>query len=234
MFNGKGTYVFKTMHVYVGFWQNGHRCGDGALVDTDTLDHYEGNFYMDKYHGRGNYTYDIGQKRYEGDWLMGNTTGFGKLFYWDKLIYKGEFLDGGYHGRGTMFFDNGDVYNGEWQNGQRTGLGQLKLANGDVYSGQFKKGVFDGLANFTYMHGSVRYEGQWSNGQMTGRGARYLGKTRLYVGQFVNGTYKGVGVLLHSSSYHMHTSSHHTLTHLIIYSSAHHRISLSPSAKCFY
>ena len=65
MFNDKDTNVCNDKHVYVGFGQNGRRCGDGTPIDTDTLDHYESNFLMEKYHGRGNNTFDITY------WLIG-------------------------------------------------------------------------------------------------------------------------------------------------------------------
>ena len=51
---------------------------------------YEGEFYLDEFHGKGIYRYKNGEV-YEGDWAAGKRSGFGKLTGPDgKVKYQGE------------------------------------------------------------------------------------------------------------------------------------------------
>ena len=51
---------------------------------------YEGEFYLDEFHGKGLYRYKNGEV-YEGDWAAGKRSGFGKLTGPDgKVKYQGE------------------------------------------------------------------------------------------------------------------------------------------------
>jgi hypothetical protein len=51
---------------------------------------YEGEFYLDAFHGKGVYRYKNGEV-YDGDWVAGKRSGFGKLIAPDgKVKYQGE------------------------------------------------------------------------------------------------------------------------------------------------
>ena len=47
---------------------------------------------------------------YEGDYLEGKKTGFGKIYNNDEvLIYEGELFDGKKHGKGKLYDDKGNL-----------------------------------------------------------------------------------------------------------------------------
>lgn len=105
--------------------------------------------------------------KYEGDFNMGQKTGFGKYTYQGNT-YEGHFLDGQFHGegvyidaknkrtlegtfknnnlvKGKMISPDGSFYEGEYKNGMKNGSGVVTYPNGQVYVGTFENDKKHGL-----------------------------------------------------------------------------------------
>ena len=83
-----------------------------------TCSQYEGQYYEDKKHGLGVFT-----------WSSGN-------------IYKGSYHDDERHGQGTMRWTDGSFYEGQWQTGIQHGIGKMVMPNGQIKEGIFENNVW--------------------------------------------------------------------------------------------
>jgi hypothetical protein len=142
-------------------------------------------------HGKGRLEYDVDKRYYDGDWVHGRWTGFGRIANGDGDFYDGYVLNDMKHGHGTMRFSNGRVfegryqdgdmiqgkmtysngstYEGYWKEGLRNGVGRCVFVDNSVYEGEFKDGEFDGRGKFTWSDGGW-YEGEWKSGEINGKG----------------------------------------------------------------
>jgi hypothetical protein len=142
-------------------------------------------------HGKGRLEYDVDKRYYDGDWVHGRWTGFGRIANGDGDFYDGYVLNDMKHGHGTMRFSNGRVfegryqdgdmiqgkmtysngstYEGYWKEGLRNGVGRCVFVDNSVYEGEFKNGEFEGRAKMTWSDGGW-YEGEWKSGEMNGEG----------------------------------------------------------------
>jgi len=141
--------------------------------------------------GVGRLEYEKESRWYEGDWIHGRWTGFGKLSNGDGDFYEGGLKNDHKHGTGIMRFadgrvfegeyirgqmiqgkmtyQDGSIYGGSWVDGMRHGRGKCIFVDGSQYEGDFREGNFHGHGKMTWNDGGW-YVGNWSNGEMDGRG----------------------------------------------------------------
>ena len=79
---------------------------------------------------------------YEGDLLLGERHGSGKMIYADGSVYEGEWKHDMYDGKGMKDWCDGITYVGEWKNGMMEGKGVYTMAHGTVLEGVFKEDEF--------------------------------------------------------------------------------------------
>ena len=99
---------------YKGEYRGGERAGKGEL-HAQSGEHYNGEFYADKYHGEGVLT------GADGDF---------------NSVFSGTFKDGLLHGEGHMRWDDGSYYIGAMRKGQAHGFGKFHFRNGRVFEGR--------------------------------------------------------------------------------------------------
>lgn len=141
--------------------------------------------------GKGRLEYEKESRWYEGDWIHGRWTGFGRLSNGDGDFYEGGLKNDHKHGTGIMRFadgrvfegeyirgqmiqgkmtyQDGSIYGGSWVDGMRHGRGKCIFVDGSQYEGDFREGNFHGHGKMTWNDGGW-YVGNWSNGEMDGRG----------------------------------------------------------------
>jgi len=141
--------------------------------------------------GKGRLEYEKESRWYEGDWIHGRWTGFGRLSNGDGDFYEGGLKNDHKHGTGIMRFadgrvfegeyirgqmiqgkmtyQDGSIYGGSWVDGMRHGRGKCIFVDGSQYEGEFREGNFHGHGKMTWNDGGW-YVGNWSNGEMDGRG----------------------------------------------------------------
>jgi len=141
--------------------------------------------------GQGRLEYEKESRWYEGDWIHGRWTGFGKLSNGDGDFYEGGLKNDHKHGTGIMRFadgrvfegeyirgqmiqgkmtyQDGSIYGGSWVDGMRHGRGKCIFVDGSQYEGDFREGNFHGHGKMTWNDGGW-YVGNWSNGEMDGKG----------------------------------------------------------------
>jgi len=134
-------------------------------------------------HGQGRMTYSNG-KYYEGQWELGEITGYGTLFSKDNsVIYQGTWKNGKYHGQGTLFnyrqlkiemkFKERPIiyekqvgawvkFKGEFKEDRWDGYGGLLFTNGDNYKGEFKNDKIHGNGFYEAKSGRV-WKGIWED-----------------------------------------------------------------------
>jgi len=107
--NGLGKWKFTSLPgvpEYYGQWKDGLRHGMGKLlitIGTRKGETYEGEWFLDKEHGRGKFIYASGNT-YEGEFRNGTLHGMGKYLWTDGNIYEGIWEYGNMHGIGVEMF----------------------------------------------------------------------------------------------------------------------------------
>ena len=141
--------------------------------------------------GKGRLEYEKESRWYEGDWIHGRWTGYGRLSNGDGDFYEGGLKNDHKHGTGIMRFadgrvfegeyirgqmiegkmtyQDGSVYGGSWVDGMRHGRGKCIFVDGSEYEGEFREGNFHGHGKMSWNDGGW-YVGNWSNGEMDGQG----------------------------------------------------------------
>eukprot|EP00531_Pseudo-nitzschia_arenysensis_P006812 CAMPEP_0116136932 /NCGR_PEP_ID=MMETSP0329-20121206/11993_1 /TAXON_ID=697910 /ORGANISM="Pseudo-nitzschia arenysensis, Strain B593" /LENGTH=832 /DNA_ID=CAMNT_0003631843 /DNA_START=315 /DNA_END=2813 /DNA_ORIENTATION=- len=141
--------------------------------------------------GKGRLEYEKESRWYEGDWIHGRWTGYGRLSNGDGDFYEGGLKNDHKHGTGIMRFadgrvfegeyirgqmiqgkmtyQDGSIYGGSWVDGMRHGRGKCIFVDGSQYEGEFREGNFHGHGKMTWNDGGW-YVGNWSNGEMDGKG----------------------------------------------------------------
>jgi len=141
--------------------------------------------------GKGRLEYEKECRWYEGDWIHGRWTGYGRLSNGDGDFYEGGLKNDHKHGTGIMKFadgrifegeyirgqmiqgkmtyQDGSVYGGSWVDGMRHGRGRCVFIDGSEYEGEFREGNFHGHGKMTWNDGGW-YVGDWCDGEMHGRG----------------------------------------------------------------
>jgi hypothetical protein len=141
--------------------------------------------------GKGRLEYEKEGRWYEGDWIHGRWTGYGRLSNGDGDFYEGGLKNDHKHGvgvmkfadgrvfegeyirgqmiQGKMTYQDGSVYGGSWVDGMRHGRGKCIFVDGSEYEGEFREGNFHGQGKMTWNDGGW-YVGEWCDGEMHGRG----------------------------------------------------------------
>jgi hypothetical protein len=141
--------------------------------------------------GKGRLEYEKEGRWYEGDWIHGRWTGYGRLSNGDGDFYEGGLKNDHKHGTGVMKFadgrvfegeyirgqmiqgkmtyQDGSIYGGSWVDGMRHGRGKCLFVDGSEYEGEFREGNFHGHGKMTWNDGGW-YIGEWCDGEMHGKG----------------------------------------------------------------
>ena len=205
--SGEGVWSYPDGSEYKGPLRKGMRHGHGVFTDAEG-GRYEGGWKLNLREGQGVLTEGGGLRTFKGGWHHDLRHGHGvsterESFAARPEIYDGEWLLGQRHGRGRLQMANGDVYNGQWRSGSRNGHGELVgSTTGERYSGKWIGDVRCGVGHQdTQMDeagestGEV-YEGQWADGERHGTGTcRYPDGVTIYVGEWRHGRRHGDGCL---------------------------------------
>ena len=144
---GEGTYIWMgpgagddetpvEIARYTGNYKDGMRHGVGRFVYPNG-DIYEGEFFENKMHGEGSYTYKKSGDIYSGSWVNDKKNGRGVYeFGADKSILQGEWVDG-------------QITKGEWV-----------LKGAAVFTGEFKLGRPFGEGKFVF-NSTLSQTGAW-------------------------------------------------------------------------
>ena len=127
---------------------------------------YKGNFHEDQKQGKGSIKYLKTGRKYSGDFLKNEITGYGTYTYENNEIYEGQLLEGKKEGYGKYFWPDGGEYKGNYKNDLKEGTGELKMANGIVFIGQFYKGKPNSKGIVSYGDSSIEVE--YKNGKLLG------------------------------------------------------------------
>lgn len=122
---GSGAFLLSDGSKYDGEWMmvDGVRCRHGKGLHVDGLvkgQTYQGEWHMDKMHGRGVFRYACNAK-YEGEFAANTYAGSGKYTFPDSSFYEGPFVDGQMHGKGRLTAQ-GVVWEGTFYMGTGPGL----------------------------------------------------------------------------------------------------------------
>ncbi|KDO24818.1 hypothetical protein SPRG_09651 [Saprolegnia parasitica CBS 223.65] len=176
---------------------NGLRTGSGKLVFANG-DTYVGQFAQGYRHGAGIFTYDRGQRVYEGEWKLSLRHGKGKETWRvnDTTLYSydGEYERGVPHGYG-LERKKLAKYAGEFQHGKKEGHGRMVWPNGDSYDGQWRDGRMGGLGKLVRAIDGSSYDGHWVHGLRHGRG-KAIGPDEVYDGLWKEGLRHGDGTVV--------------------------------------
>jgi hypothetical protein len=104
---------------------------------------YEGEFYMNKRHGKGTLTKTINDQVH---------------------IYCGEFNSHKFHGLGKYSVENEYVVEGEFNYGILNGSCKVSWNKIAEFNGQIKEGRLNGLGYYKSSDGSYLYDGYWQDG----------------------------------------------------------------------
>ena len=123
---------------------------------------YEGYFHNDKKHGKGKIKYIQTGDKYEGDFLDGLITGYGKYVWSNKCEYTGNFINGEMDGKGLFKWPDGCEYEGDYVKGIRKGIGKFTWSNGNSFKGVFKNGKPNGKG--LVLCNGVSFKAEYKNG----------------------------------------------------------------------
>lgn len=186
------------------------RSGSGKAIYANG-DRYEGEFFEDKKHGSGQYTWISKGKseadklvekemkiHYEGGFLEKSidavVTAIAEKFRLSRHIvagiveygyspcYHGDYVRGKRTGQGIMKNKDATLYKGEFLENKREGQGMFYYLNGDIYSGNWKADKKHGYGAYHFVGGG-EYRGEWSNGIFT-QGQWILPDGTYYEGKF--------------------------------------------------
>lgn len=116
-FDGTGIFKWSKGMIYKGQFKHGMRQGKGLWMEHEDGSgaNYNGEYYKDKKHGIGVYTWPSGNQ-YQGNYVNDKREGYGEMCWTDGSYYKGEWKDGIQHGKGKIVFADGVVKEGQFVN----------------------------------------------------------------------------------------------------------------------
>lgn len=141
--------------------------------------------------GKGRLEYEKEGRWYEGDWIHGRWTGYGRLSNGDGDYYEGGLKNDHKHGTGVMRFADGRVFEGEYIRGQMI-QGKMTYQDGSVYGGSWVDGMRHGRGKCVFVDGS-EYEGEFREGNFHGHGKMTWNDGGWYVGEWCDGEMHGKG-----------------------------------------
>ena len=141
--------------------------------------------------GRGLLEYEETGHWFEGDWIHGRLTGYGRLSNGDGYFYEGGLKNHYLHGIGVMTFADGRVFEGEYSKGQMI-QGKMMYEDGSEYEGSWLEGARHGRGKCFFADGS-EYEGDFWEGHFHGQGRMAWNDGGFYIGEWCNGEIDGKG-----------------------------------------
>ena len=129
---------------------------------------YYGEWYNNKYEGKGLLYYD--GNKYLGEFKNGKKNGKGIEYYNNNEIYDGEWKNNLKHGKGRYYFKNGEIYDGEWKNNKNFGNCIYYFNNGDIFNGYIKDNKFYNKGRYYNNFLNTVFEGFWFDNQKEGKG----------------------------------------------------------------
>jgi hypothetical protein len=141
--------------------------------------------------GKGRLEYEKEGRWYEGDWIHGRWTGYGRLSNGDGDFYEGGLKNDHKHGPGVMRFADGRVFEGEYIRGQMI-QGKMTYQDGSVYGGSWVDGMRHGRGKCIFVDGS-EYEGDFREGNFHGHGKMTWNDGGWYIGEWCDGEMHGKG-----------------------------------------
>ena len=101
----RGSRFFSDGSYYIGEFSDGYRAGKGKLFDKNGKLIYEGDYKLNKYHGKG--ALYLKTKKYIGDFVGGKKHGKGKLYNRNDLLeYDGDWRFNKKVGNDTNHIEN--------------------------------------------------------------------------------------------------------------------------------
>ena len=142
------------LQLYRGAWRSGSRNGFGRLLVPQQGTCYAGEWSAGCFDG-------------EGRWHRFASTGAGHLgVHMPRPAerYEGSWLRGVRSGFGKEQVESGETYDGEWKLGARSGVGRLQRADGSILMGEFESGLAHGEGTEVAADGTQQ-QGRWVAGR---------------------------------------------------------------------
>lgn len=100
-------------------------------------------------HGKGRWAKqrDTYSNTYDGEYYMDKKQGYGEFKWASGNFYKGNYKNDLRNGFGEMCWTDGSIYKGNWVNGIQHGYGKMYFIDGTVNEGIFDHNVFQGPVN---------------------------------------------------------------------------------------
>lgn len=134
----------------------------------------------------------IGKTHYFGECdQSGNPNGRG-ISLSKSEIYEGHFVNGTRSGFGRSIKSNGDLYIGSWIRGKKSGFGSFNNGS-NIYVGEWEDSKFNGKGKITGKN--FIYDGEWVQGLQHGQGTMENSDGSIYIGDFQNGVITGYGTI---------------------------------------
>ena len=209
---GKGfSFFVKDKLNFEGEFVDGKKNGQGKEYLMDEII-FEGEYKDDKrWKGKGKeykkrddddelFPYEDDRKNYElifeGEYLDGKWTGFGKEYRDDKLRFKGEYLNGQRNGQGKEFKDGKMILSGEYKDNKIwKGKGTLYdefddeiLFEGEFIDGKYWKGKGKEIEKTSDYEYVTVFDGEYSNGKRWNGEANEIRKGKsIFKGKYKDG-----------------------------------------------
>ena len=131
--------------------------------------------------------------KYDGNFINGEFSGYGK--YIDKLgcCYEGNFNGGIINGKGIKIISPNDFYMGNFKNGLYEGNGREETED-YIYEGNFESDKKCGIGKISFKNSKEYYEGEFYDDNITGKGTYVWENNHTYTGNFLNGKMFGKGI----------------------------------------
>ena len=154
----------------------------------------DGKGYIKKYD-------DLGDIKFEGEYLNGEKNGKGKEYYQNNILkFEGEYLNGKRTGKGKEYYENGNLkFEGEYLNGKKNGKGKEYHENNIndkriiIFEGEYLDGKeWNGKGyeiDFNSPENNKEYE--IKNGK--GLFIKYEDESLKFIGEYSNGEKNGKG-----------------------------------------
>ena len=153
-FDGNGTFKWKKGMIYKGQFKAGMRHGKGNWIENVNGEGatYAGDYYKDKKHGIGIYTWPSGNQ-YRGNYVNDKRNGYGEMYWTDGSFYKGEWKDGIQNGKGKITFSDGVIKEGYFINNMYVDSENYHQTIEDVGKEALNRSVYSHMprTNFTAM-----------------------------------------------------------------------------------
>lgn len=166
-------------------WCEALTCGNAGVLTYKDGRRYEGEYKLDKMHGRGVYVWAEGA-RYEGEYREDKKNGRGVQTWPSGARYEGEYVDSMQTGYGLMTWADGRRYEGYWVNSKCTGLGVLAHKDGRRYEGEYVNDKMQGKGVYTWAN-RAKYDGEYKDNKKNGRGIHTWPDGSMYEGEYVEG-----------------------------------------------